>query len=65
MKAVAVRSRDLSDIEGILDAHAKLDLRRIRRQARELALADRPEIIDNIEKLLAQRRLKNKRRPKG
>jgi hypothetical protein len=66
MKAVAGRPRDLGDIEGILDAHAKLDLRRIRRQTRELAaLTERPEIAEHIESLLARRRSQSKKRPRS
>src|SRR5262249_36850643 len=62
MKAVANRERDLVDIRGILDTHPKLNLRRVRRWVKDFAaVADRPEILDDLEKLLAHR---GSRRPK-
>lgn len=56
MKAVAHRARDLADIESLLDAHPKLNLRRIRRWVREFssALATR-EILDDLERILKRR----------
>lgn len=56
MKAVAHRPRDLADIESLLDAHPKLNLRRIRRWVREFsaALATR-DILDDLERILKGR----------
>ncbi|MBI3995338.1 MAG: nucleotidyltransferase [Nitrospirae bacterium] len=57
MKAVANRPRDLGDIEGILDANPKLDLRRVRRWVREFSSAlESPEILRNLNAILARRR---------
>ena len=39
MKAVAHRPQDLTDIEAILAAHPKTNLRRVRRWVREFAAA--------------------------
>ncbi len=53
MKAVAHRPRDLADIESIVDAHKKLNLRRIRRWVREFSTAvEMPEIFNDLEKIL-------------
>lgn len=57
MKAVAHRPRDLADIESIIDAHKKLNLRRIRRWVREFSTAiEMPEIFNDLEKILVRRR---------
>ena len=57
MKAVAHRARDLADIESILDAHPKLNLRRIRRWVREFSKAiEMPEILTDLEKILVRGR---------
>jgi len=57
MKAVAHRPRDMADIESILDAHLKLDRRRVRRWVREFSTAlDTPEILQDLNALLARRR---------
>lgn len=59
MKAVAHRPKDLADIEAILTAHPKLNLRRIRRWVREFASAlSMPEILNDLETLLSMRRKK-------
>lgn len=59
MKAVAHRPRDLGDIESLLDAHPKLDLRRVRRWTREFSNAlGTPDILDDLEGILAKRRKK-------
>ncbi len=59
MKAVAHRPRDLSDIEALLDAHPKLDTRRIKRWVREFSSAlDMPEIMNDMEALLSKLRKK-------
>jgi predicted nucleotidyltransferase len=57
MKAVAHRPRDLADIEAILAAHPKLNLRRVRRWVREFSQAlEMPEILNDLEALIAPRR---------
>jgi predicted nucleotidyltransferase len=57
MKAVAHRAQDLADIEAILAAQPKLNLRRVRRWVREFAAAlSMPEILNDLEALLSQRR---------
>jgi predicted nucleotidyltransferase len=57
MKAVAHRPQDLADIEAILAAHPKLNLRRVRRWVREFAaVLSMPEILNDLEVLLSQRK---------
>lgn len=57
MKAVAHRARDRGDIESVLDAHPKLDVRRIRRWAREFSNAlDAPDILSDLESILKKRK---------
>lgn len=57
MKAVAHRPQDLADIEAILAAHPKINARRVKRWVREFAAAlEIPEILTDLEALLAQRR---------
>lgn len=64
MKAVAHRPRDLADIEAVLDAHPKLDRRRIRRWVGEFARAmEEPEVLRDLERLLARRRSSVKSAP--
>jgi hypothetical protein len=61
MKAVAHRPQDLADIEAILAAHPKLNLRRVRRWVREFATAlEMPEILKDLEALLSQQKIKKK-----
>ena len=61
LKAVAHRPRDLADIESILDAHPKLDLRRVRRCVRNFSSAlEMPEILSDLEGILTQRRKRKK-----
>jgi len=56
MKAVAHRPQDLLDIEAILAAHPKIDVRRVRRWVREFSAAlEMPEILNDLEVLLSQR----------
>jgi len=57
MKAVAHRPRDLEDIAAILAAQPELNVRRVRRWLRAFsgALA-MPEILNDLEALLSQRR---------
>jgi len=57
MKAIARRPRDIADIESILDAHPKLDRRRVRRWVKEFSEAvAMPEILEDMEKMLARKR---------
>ncbi|MFZ5453753.1 MAG: nucleotidyl transferase AbiEii/AbiGii toxin family protein [Thermodesulfobacteriota bacterium] len=57
MKAVAHRPQDLADIEAILAAHPKLNLRRVRRWVSEFAAAlSMPEILNDLEVLISQRK---------
>ena len=57
MKAIAHRPRDLADIESILDAHPKLNLRRVRRWVKEFSRAiEMPEIINDLETILERKR---------
>ncbi|MEW6086806.1 MAG: nucleotidyl transferase AbiEii/AbiGii toxin family protein [bacterium] len=53
MKAIAHRPKDLIDIESILGANPKLDLKRIRKWVREFSsVLEMPEISDDLEKIL-------------
>ena len=57
MKAVAHRQRDLIDIEAILDAHPKLNLKRIRKWVKEFSyVLEMPEILKDIEKMLKRKK---------
>ncbi len=61
MKAVARRPTDLADIESIMDAHPKLDLRRVRRWVREFAATlEAPDILAGLESVLGNRRKRRK-----
>jgi hypothetical protein len=61
MKAVAHRPRDIADIEAVLDAHPKLNLRQIRRWVHEFSAAlDTPEILHDLNTILARRRKRKK-----
>ena len=56
LKLLPSRPHDLSDIEGIMDAHPNLDVARVRLWAgRFAAAAEMPEIVENLERLLAAR----------
>ena len=58
MKALAHRPRDLSDIEAIVDAHPKLNLKEIRRSVREFSLAlGMPELERDLNLRLKRRKL--------
>jgi predicted nucleotidyltransferase len=60
MKAIAHRPRDVADIESILDAQPKLDLRRVRRWVKEFSKAvGMPEILKDLENVLARKRKKS------
>ncbi len=57
MKAVAHRQRDLGDIESILDAHPKLDLKRVRRWVREFSnVLSAPDVLSDLEAILKRRK---------
>ncbi len=61
MKMVAHRPQDLIDVESILDAQPRLDLRRVRRWLSEFAAAlETPELLEVLEAIVARRR---RRRP--
>lgn len=63
MKASAHRLHDLADIDSVLDAHPKVNLRRIRRWVRLFADAmENPEIVEDLERLLAKSRKTGKRK---
>lgn len=56
MKVLAFRGKDIADIESILDANPKLDLRRIRHWNRMMAAGlDEPEVAERFEELLRRR----------
>jgi Nucleotidyl transferase of unknown function (DUF2204) len=56
MKAVAHRERDLQDIDGLLAAYPKLNVRRVRRWVKSFADAlELPEIYDDLKRRLARR----------
>jgi hypothetical protein len=60
MKAVARRPQDLVDIEGIVAAHPRLNLRRVRRWVRNFAEAlEMPELLHDLEAILAPGRKKS------
>lgn len=62
MKAVAHRPRDLADVESLLDAYPRLDLRRVRRWVREFSAAlEKPEILHDLERAIARRQKGKKR----
>jgi hypothetical protein len=61
MKAVAHRPRDLEDIRSLADTNPKLDLRRIRRWVREFSsVLEMPDVLHDLETILARRRAKKK-----
>ena len=65
LKAIAHRPRDMVDIEGVLEKHPRLDLQRVRRWVRDFAtVLEMPEIVDDLEKLLAHSRKVQKGRGK-
>jgi hypothetical protein len=56
MKAIAHRPRDVADIESVLDAHPKLDLRRVRRWVKKFSKAiGMPEILKDLENMLTRK----------
>ena len=57
LKAVAHRPQDLADIEAILAAQPRLNLRRVRRWVQEFSEAlSMPEILRDLEALLSKGR---------
>lgn len=57
LKAIACRPQDLRDIEGLLDLHPDADVARVRRWVSEFSTAmTMPELLQECDKLLAQRR---------
>lgn len=59
MKAVAHRAQDIADVEALLDANPKLNLRRIRKWIKEFSTAlDMPDIVNDFEDSLRRTRRK-------
>ncbi|HEV2271516.1 MAG TPA: DUF6036 family nucleotidyltransferase [Steroidobacteraceae bacterium] len=57
MKAIAHRPQDLRDIEGLLDVFPTANVESVRRWLRDFAAAaDLPDLPEEFEKLLAQRK---------
>ena len=57
MKAIAHRPQDLRDIEGLLDVFPTANVESVRRWIRDFATAaELPDLPDEFEKLLAQRK---------
>jgi hypothetical protein len=53
LKAIAHRSRDMSDIEGLVAVHSRLDSKRILRWVGEFAaILEMPELYDDLRPLL-------------
>lgn len=60
MKAVAHRPQDLRDIEGLLDAFPTANVESVRRWVRDFAeAAELPDLPEEFEKLLAQRKARS------
>lgn len=58
MKAVAHRPIDMADIQSLMDAQVDIDLRRVRQWVREFSsVLEMPEIYNDLEKILAQRKI--------
>lgn len=56
MKVLAFRGRDVTDIETLLDANPRVDLKEVRRWVKLLAeAAELPEIVERFEALMARR----------
>ncbi|MBI4374269.1 MAG: hypothetical protein HY542_05270 [Deltaproteobacteria bacterium] len=63
MKAVAHRSKDVGDIEGLLMANPELDLKRIRYWVGEFSkVLEVPEIYEDLEKLLKAKPKRGRRK---
>lgn len=64
MKAVAHRDRDLLDIEGLMNVHPNLDVRRVLRRVKAFTDAlDMPEVHDDLKRRLSN--LRSRKRGKG
>jgi predicted nucleotidyltransferase len=56
LKAIASRPRDIVDIEGLLDANPRMGRARIRSVTAAFAeILEAPELLENLERLLARR----------
>jgi Nucleotidyl transferase of unknown function (DUF2204) len=63
MKAIAHRERDLLDIEGLVAAHPKLDLLRIRRWVRTFSdTLEMPELYEDLEQRLPRHAPRKRRK---
>lgn len=55
MKLVALRSKDILDLEGLLMVQEQIDYERVRYWTKEFAaILDRPEMMETLERLLHQ-----------
>jgi hypothetical protein len=62
LKAIADRRQDQADIENLLAAHSHIDYHHIRRTLAEFsAILDRPDILEQVEKLLVRHENRGKR----
>ncbi len=62
LKIIAQRKQDLADIENILDAQDEVDVLLVRRIVQDFAgILERPDIIDDLELLLARYLKKRKK----
>ena len=62
MKAIAHRPQDLVDIEALVEANPKLDVRKIRRYVQEFSAAlDMPDISNDLDELLRGTRSRGRR----
>lgn len=58
----ARRPQDLRDMEDLLDAHPETNVERVRQWVREFASSlTMPELLEDLDKLLAQRKPKGTR----
>jgi hypothetical protein len=63
MKAVAHRPQDLLDVDSLIDAHPRLDVRHVRRWVRQFAtVLDSPQILADLDARLARRKGRARRR---
>lgn len=61
-KAIAARPQDLADAEALLVLHPEIDVRRVKRRVAELAaLAEAPELVAELDAVLARARPRVKR----
>lgn len=65
-KAVAHRPIDAGDIDMVLTAHPEANVRRVRRIVKDYAaLLEDPEVVADLEKILARHKRAKRRKPKG